>query len=437
MCLLGMFSVSTLWKVHTIRADELKRRDDVFTLWNHLRGFDGYVRLFWVYIVLSVYFVLGMPVFIWRLGLVASGSLKLQQPSNAPNDSFNRANQVLTAVFKFEEAPWLVWLCGTILHDPLTFVYLPKSWRTGVASWIDLGSFGCMWYACVASVRAEQGYRGELKGDELYMRVVVWGVFLLWLKLISYLKGTSLKFATFILMLSHIGSDCREFAFVMACFISMFAHLFFLRAAHVGSVSLGEVYQGLYDLAFLGDAGDHADIFSSDQLLLDIFVFVIIVVLLNILIAIVSDSYDEAMARSRNLFWFARLKIVTRCNVTYGDLSWVFPNPNGPAILEENLIGEATKEKSKLGRTQDIVERVRHNMSNQMARAEDQHSRTQTALMAALTRLEAKVDALEAAQAFSEMPSRGQAYSEMSFDASGSDVGVARGTRPQRPMQVL
>ena len=127
------------------------------------------------------------------------------------------------------------------------------------------------------------------------------------------------------------------------------------------------------------------------------FVFVIIVVLLNILIAIVSDSYDEAMARSRNLFWFARLKIVTRCNVTYGDLSWVFPNPNGPAILEENLIGEATKEKSKLGRTQDIVERVRHNMSNQMARAEDQHSRTQTALMAALTRLEAKVDALECA----------------------------------------
>lgn len=42
-------------------------------------------------------------------------------------------------------------------------------------------------------------------------------------KLITYLKGTSLKFATFILMLSHIASDCREFAFVLFCFISMFA----------------------------------------------------------------------------------------------------------------------------------------------------------------------------------------------------------------------
>lgn len=176
------------------------------------------------------------------------------------------------------------------------------------------------------------------------------------------------------------------------------------------------------------------------------FVFVIIVVLLNILIAIVSDSYDEAMARSRNLFWFARLKIVSGSNIMYGDLSWAFPNPNGPAILEENLLGDATKESAKLGRTQDIVERVRHNMANQMARAEDQHARTQDALMATLSRLEAKVDALEAAQDFSELPSREKAYSELSAagadaksDEGGGDMGrgVAKGTRSQRPTQVL
>ena len=43
------------------------------------------------------------------------------------------------------------------------------------------------------------------------------------------------KFATFILMLSHIAYDCREFTVVMGCFISMFSHMFFLRSVEQSS----------------------------------------------------------------------------------------------------------------------------------------------------------------------------------------------------------
>ena len=59
--LLTVFSGFTMAKVHAMRAAELRTRDDVFTLWNKLKGLDGAYKLFFGYTFLMIYFILGLP----------------------------------------------------------------------------------------------------------------------------------------------------------------------------------------------------------------------------------------------------------------------------------------------------------------------------------------------------------------------------------------
>ena len=157
---LSAFSGGTMAKLHAMRSAELRTRDDVFTLWNNLKGFDGMFKLFFGYIFLLIYFILGLPgeisfisrsmsipflfssllipsllpVFVWRIIRIVRGEIKLQQPlatRSRDNNraSINRANQALAAVLNVEEAPTAVLIWGMLLHDPLSFFYLPRIFR--------------------------------------------------------------------------------------------------------------------------------------------------------------------------------------------------------------------------------------------------------------------------------------------------------------------
>jgi hypothetical protein len=53
-------------------------------------------------------------------------------------------------------------------------------------------------------------------------------VVLLWIKLLGYLKGTSMKMATFVLMLQEIIHNIDSFLFVLALVIVMFSMLYHL-----------------------------------------------------------------------------------------------------------------------------------------------------------------------------------------------------------------
>jgi len=57
------------------------------------------------------------------------------------------------------------------------------------------------------------------------------------------------------------------------------------------------------------------DIFTT--LLSFLFMVLVVVVMMNVLIAIVSDSYDNAMVRSNELFWRARLELVAEVSTTF------------------------------------------------------------------------------------------------------------------------
>jgi hypothetical protein len=62
------------------------------------------------------------------------------------------------------------------------------------------------------------------------------------------------------------------------------------------------------------------------KLLFVVFMFIVVVILLNILIAIVSDSYDNAMVKSTELFWKSRLELVAEIKTVFEVvLKWYKP----------------------------------------------------------------------------------------------------------------
>jgi len=46
------------------------------------------------------------------------------------------------------------------------------------------------------------------------------------------------------------------------------------------------------------------------------FMFIIVIVMLNVLIAIVGDSYDATMVKSTELFWRAKVELVAKVSTT-------------------------------------------------------------------------------------------------------------------------
>ena len=66
------------------------------------------------------------------------------------------------------------------------------------------------------------------------------------------------------------------------------------------------------------DADNFPDTYTNT--LSSIFLFLIVIVMLNVLIAIVGDSYGSAMAKSTQLFWSARMELVAEVSTTF---SWI------------------------------------------------------------------------------------------------------------------
>merc|ERR1712196_540546 len=152
------------------------------------------------------------------------------------------------------------------------------------------------------------------------------GVMLLWFRMLGLIKGTKTKLATFVLALFQIFDDMGSFMVVLIMLLMMFLHGIFIYAHHKGMGSDVESFASIKNLALrlvgmtLGE--DDVDDYSESWLMLTYFMsymLLMTIVMLNVLIAIVSDSYDSVMIRSKKLFLRAKFQIVA-------DMMLMFPN---------------------------------------------------------------------------------------------------------------
>ena len=151
--------------------------------------------------------------------------------------------------------------------------------------------------------------------SETWFRILVVGASCsLWLEVLSFLKILHKKTATFVLSIFQILTDLREFMIVLLLFVLMFTNAFYLLLSSAENsssssdaadddeaspfTSFGETLLTMYRM-MLGDF--ERDWFTSESkevagvtvALFVIFTFLVMVLLLNMLIAIISDSCEH------------------------------------------------------------------------------------------------------------------------------------------------
>ena len=152
------------------------------------------------------------------------------------------------------------------------------------------------------------------------------GVMLLWFRMLGFIKGTNAKLATFVLALFQIFEDLGAFLVVLIMLLATFLHGIFIYAHRKGIGSEIESFSSIKNLALrlvgmtLGeyDVDDYSDSWLMLTYFLS-FMLLMTIIMLNVLIAIVSDSYDSVMIRSKKLFLRAKFQIVA-------DMMLMFPN---------------------------------------------------------------------------------------------------------------
>jgi hypothetical protein len=143
----------------------------------------------------------------------------------------------------------------------------------------------------------------------------------LWLRVLSLLKAINMQLATFVLAILQISKDIIWFCVILLTMVVSFAQMFFTLLAPASCADGGgsdkQCSQSEYLLrtyqVLLGDFGDFdRDDFTTvfSVFLIVFYSFMVVVVLLNVLIAIASDSYEKCLVRSHNLFGRARVMLI-------------------------------------------------------------------------------------------------------------------------------
>ena len=106
-----------------------------------------------------------------------------------------------------------------IIHDPLTFLWLPRAWRHDYWNVIDAATIGCAWaaFACAA-----------MPGRHLSADLAVVTAILMWIRFCWYLKNLRLGWAKFVLMIEQIAWDLRYYLVYFSVVLMMFASAFYL-----------------------------------------------------------------------------------------------------------------------------------------------------------------------------------------------------------------
>lgn len=145
---------------------------------------------------------------------------------------------------------------------------------------------------------------------------------LLWLRVLSLLKTLNIQLATFVLAIIQITRDILWFCVILAVVVASFSQMFYTlllpASCATASISENEVCskEEYYLRTFTVLLGDQSYFAKSNYksafsvFLIVFFSFMVVIVLLNVLIAIVSDSYEKCLVRSHYLFGRTRVMLI-------------------------------------------------------------------------------------------------------------------------------
>jgi hypothetical protein len=166
-----------------------------------------------------------------------------------------------------------------ILYELLQILVQKKAYFTDIINLIDITRIGCIYIFIMAKQFGGKAPEG----------IVPIMFFLLWVKIFKYLSVFS-PFRFFIMMLQCIIADIRTF--IALLFIAMFAYgqIMYTLADDDEEPDMMSDFRSGYVLAF-GELGDFAKYSYIKFFMFFMFTFLIPLTLMNMLVAIMSDTY--------------------------------------------------------------------------------------------------------------------------------------------------
>ncbi|CAB9503043.1 Potassium ion channel Yvc1 [Seminavis robusta] len=173
---------------------------------------------------------------------------------------------------------------------------------------------------------------------------------LLWLRVLNLLKGINMQMATFILAILQITKDTLTFGVILLTMILTFSQMFYTvlvpdycsdpEAREMDDPDFrcdqAEYIFRVYTI-LLGDFGAfERETFQTRFafILLIFYSFMVIIVLLNVLIAVASDSYEKCLLRSNMLFGRARVMLIAEI-VCFQNLLRKIPNDGSQLVHQK------------------------------------------------------------------------------------------------------
>mmetsp|Transcript_26686 Transcript_26686/g.55289 ORF Transcript_26686/g.55289 Transcript_26686/m.55289 type:complete len:834 (-) Transcript_26686:352-2853(-) len=240
-----------------------------------------------------------------------------------------------------------------------------NSWYTDMGNWLDVTLIFFLFYFG-AVMLANNPVSGEM-----FRSGTAIAKGFLWISVISWMKSTQVEFSVFVSGVTYVVERLAAFLLALCVILLMFAQMFYIVYDETELCSCGEMYpqanpfphctfqdslMKVYTM-LMGEIGNEMRYATSRvaQFLYVTFAFLVVILLSNVLIAIVTDSYGVIKnERAAMVFWSNRLdfvaemdsiknvwkrikKLVVQSDEVEGAPSRVRENPEGdPTILEED-----------------------------------------------------------------------------------------------------
>ena len=141
----------------------------------------------------------------------------------------------------------------------------------------------------------------------------------LWLRVLSFLKGINMQLATFVLAILQISRDVIWFCVILITLLISFGQMFFTLMApdtcgidaEEQTCSQSEYYLKMYSMLIFQEFDRESFDSVISVILVVLYSFMVVLVLLNVLIAVASDSYEKCLLRSQHLFGRARIMMIS------------------------------------------------------------------------------------------------------------------------------
>lgn len=212
-------------------------------------------------------------------------------------------------------SPWLYWLLLSVVYmtsREVCQIYIKGlAWLTDAWNYLDAVTLGLVIWCMVRM------FQNEIDGT--FAPVVVMGTALVWLNALGFLRSTLLRFGIFVSGLVTIVMDLIPFLIVSLLILVAFGEMY-----NVDSIAQGLCLQesnealnfctsesSLFSMyAFFVGGIELGDLSSTTtmKVISIAFGFFVAVVLLNVVIAIVSKSWDTVTEEGKEIYWRYRLQ---------------------------------------------------------------------------------------------------------------------------------